>query len=197
MNFLAHIFLSGKNEELTIGNFVADSIKGKKYLKYPEGIQKGILLHRAIDSYTDAHPVVRKSTSRLFKNYSHYAGVIIDIYYDHFLAANWDEYSNIPLEVFVADFYMLLQKHFSVLPAPVQRFMPYMVEDNWLLSYASLTGIERILYQMNRRTKNIVQMDRAVNDLQEHYEEFNAEFNAFFPQLQEYSQQKIKLLATE
>ena len=76
MNFLAHIFLSGKDENLTIGNFIADSVKGKKYLKYPAGIQKGIILHRAIDSYTDTHPVVRKSTSRLFKTYSHYLSLI-------------------------------------------------------------------------------------------------------------------------
>ena len=196
MNFLAHIHLSGKNEELIIGNFIADSIKGKKYLKYPKPIQKGILLHREIDTYTDAHPIVRKSTSRLFKNYSHYSGVIVDIYYDHFLAANWEEYSDIPLENFTADFYRLLQNNFDVLPATVQRFMPYMIEQNWLLSYASLDGIARILYQMNVRTKNVAQMDKAVTDLKAYYGDFENEFRIFFPELQEYSQQKIKSLQT-
>lgn len=194
MNFLAHIYLSGKDEELILGNFIADSIKGKKYLKYPKGIQKGILLHREIDTYTDAHPIVRKSTSRLFANYSHYSGVIVDIYYDHFLAANWAEYSDIPLENFTANFYRLLQKNFDVLPAPVQRFMPYMIEQNWLLSYASLQGIARILYQMNVRTKNVAQMDKAVEDLKEHYEDFGNEFKAFYPELQKHSRQKIASL---
>lgn len=194
MNFLAHIYLSGKDEDLTIGNFIADSIKGRKYLNYPEGIQKGILLHRAIDYYTDTHPVVRKSTSRLFKNYSHYSAVIIDIFYDHFLANNWNKYSDTPLENFITDFYLLLQKNFSVLPETVQQFYPYMVEDNWLLSYASVDGIKRILYQMNRRTGGKSKMDEAVKELDEFYSEFEADFNEFFPDLQEFSKEKINTL---
>lgn len=192
MNFLAHIYLSGKDEELILGNFIADSIKGKKYLKYPNGIQKGILLHRAIDSFTDTHPVVRKSTARLFKNFSHYSGVIVDIYYDHFLAAKWDEYSAIPLENFVSQFYLLLQNNFEILPPNVQNFLPYMIRENWLLSYANLEGIAKILFQMNRRTRNVSQMDLAVNDLKEHYEDFQAEFEAFFPDLKSFCEEKIK-----
>ena len=194
MNFLAHIYLSGENEELILGNFIADSIKGKKYLNYPEGIQKGILLHRAIDSYTDTHPVVRKSTARLFKNYSHYSGVIVDIYYDHFLAANWNSYSEIPLENFVSDFYRLLQKNYELLPPKVQGFLPYMVRENWLLSYANLEGISKILFQMNTRTQNISRMDRAVNDLKEFYPEFLSEFRTFFPDLRRYTDERINSL---
>lgn len=194
MNFLAHIYLSGKDEDLTIGNFIADPIKGKKYLNYPPGIQKGILLHRAIDYYTDTHPVARKSTSRLFAQYSHYSSVIVDIFYDHFLAANWKDYSDVPLEIFIADFYLLLEKRFSVLPAPVQQFFPYMVEQNWLLSYASVSGIKKILYQMNRRTQGRSKMDLAVNELREYYSEFEKDFKEFFPDLQNFSQEKIKSL---
>ncbi|SOC80371.1 Acyl carrier protein phosphodiesterase [Salinimicrobium sediminis] len=194
MNFLAHIYLSGDNEELILGNFIADSIKGKKYLNYPPGIQKGILLHRRIDHFTDTHPIVRRSSSKLHKNYSHYAGVIVDIFYDHFLASNWEEYSNVPLENFVADFYILLKKNFDLLPTPIQSFLPYMVAENWLLSYASIDGISRILYQMNIRTKNIVQMDKAVNELREHYSEFEKDFSEFFPILKNFSAEKIKLL---
>lgn len=194
MNFLAHIYLSGDNDDICLGNFIADSIKGKKYLEFPSEVQKGILLHRAIDSYTDSHPIVRKSTAKLHKNYSHYSGVIVDIFYDHFLASRWEDYSEVPLENFVADFYKLLKQRFEVLPAPIQNFLPYMVSENWLLSYASIDGIARILYQMNLRTKNIVRMDRAVNELKEYYEEFSEEFTAFFPQLQEYSHQQVSSL---
>ncbi len=194
MNFLAHIYLSGKDEDLTVGNFIADSIKGRKYLDYPSGIQKGILLHRAIDSYTDSHPVVRKSSGRLYKNYSHYSPVIVDIFYDHFLASNWEQYSDRPLEEFVADFYLLLKKKYSILPQAVQQFFPYMVADNWLLSYASIEGIQRILYQMNQRTKGRSKMDEAVKDLKEHFSEFETDFRTFFPDLQEFSKQKIKSL---
>ncbi len=194
MNFLAHIYLSGDNEELILGNFIADSIKGKKYLNYPPGVQKGILLHRRIDHFTDTHPIVRRSSSKLHKNYSHYAGVIVDIFYDHFLASNWEEYSKVPLENFVADFYILLKKNFDLLPTPIQSFLPYMVAENWLLSYASIDGISRILYQMNIRTRNIVKMDKAVNELREHYSEFEKDFSEFFPILKNFSAEKIKLL---
>lgn len=194
MNFLAHIYLSGNNEDLIVGNFIADSIKGKKYLEYPPEVQKGILLHRAIDSFTDSHPLVRLSASKLHKNYSHYSAVIVDIYYDHFLASRWHHYSKVPLENFVAGFYKLLQRKFELLPAPIQSFLPYMISDNWLLSYASIEGIARILYQMNTRTKNVVQMDRAVNDLREHYKEFGQEFEEFFPQLQKHAEERIRTL---
>lgn len=194
MNFLAHIYLSGKDEDLIIGNFIADSIKGKKYLNYPPRIQKGILLHRAIDYYTDTHPVVKKSSSRLFPNYSHYSSVIVDIFYDHFLAANWKDYSDESLESYIAHFYLLLEKRFSVLPAPVQRFFPYMVEENWLLSYATISGIKRILYQMNQRTGGKSKMDLATEDLRKYYREFETDFQQFFPDLQKFSNQKIKSL---
>lgn len=197
MNFLAHIYLSGTEEELILGNFMADSIKGKQYLKYPPEVQKGILLHREIDTYTDAHKIVRVSSARLHHNYSHYSGVIVDIFYDHFLAAKWEDYCTQSLENYVDDFYKLLEKNFELLPAPVQRFLPYMIADNWLLSYAKLDGIERILYQMNIRTKNRVQMNLAGNDLREHYEQFEEEFDIFFPQLQEHSSQIIKKLRSK
>ena len=98
MNFLAHIYLSGDNDLLKIGNFMADSIRGNSYENYPDEIKKGILLHRSIDSFTDMHPVYRKSKHRLHEKYGHYSGVIMDIFYDHFLAKNWANYSNKKLE---------------------------------------------------------------------------------------------------
>ncbi|MEX0290603.1 MAG: DUF479 domain-containing protein, partial [Flavobacteriaceae bacterium] len=94
MNFLAHIYLSFGDDEITIGNFIADSIRGKKYKHLPERVQKGVILHRAIDTFTDAHPTVRQSSKRLHENYSHYSRVIVDIFYDHFLAKNWKNYSD-------------------------------------------------------------------------------------------------------
>lgn len=194
MNFLAHIYLSGGNEAITIGNFIADGIKGKKYLNYPPGIQKGILLHREIDSYTDRHSIVRQSTARLHANYSHYSGVIVDILYDHFLAKNWNAYHPRPLDLFVEDFYELLRKNFQILPARIQRMMPYMIADNWLLSYATVAGISTILMQMNVRTKRISKMNFAVMELETYYREFEAEFTSFFPELIQFSEKKLKML---
>ncbi|MDC8000563.1 acyl carrier protein phosphodiesterase [Aequorivita todarodis] len=194
MNFLAHIYLSGNDESVIIGNFIADGIKGKRYLKYPPAIAKGILLHRAIDSFTDAHPTVHQSTARLHKNYGHYSGVIVDILYDHFLAKNWSKYSEVPLDEYVADFYKLLRKNFTMLPARIQRMMPYMIADNWLLSYATVEGISKILTQMNVRTKGVSKMNLAVAELEAYYDEFEAEFTSFFDELIAFSHQKLKEL---
>lgn len=194
MNFLAHIYLSGDDKDVTIGNFIADGIKGNRYLKYPPGIAKGILLHRNIDTFTDAHPTVHQSTARLHKNYSHYSGVIVDILYDHYLAKNWSSYSDKPLDEFVEDFYELLRKNFTNLPARIQRMMPYMIADNWLLSYATVDGISKILVQMNIRTKGVSKMNLAVAEFEEYYDEFEAEFTSFFDELILFSNQKLREL---
>jgi acyl carrier protein phosphodiesterase len=195
MNFLAHIYLSGEDEGITIGNFIADGIKGKKYLKYPEAIQKGILLHRGIDSYTDQHPTVKQSTKRLHKNHGHYSGVIVDILYDHFLAKNWSKYHAQPLDEYVAEFYTLLRTNFEVLPTRIQRMMPYMMSDNWLLSYATIPGISKILDQMNTRVKHENNMNFAIIELEAFYIEFEEEFTSFFEELRAFSKDKIKSLS--
>jgi len=197
MNYLAHIYLSGENDLVTIGNFIADGIKGKDYRSYPQDIQTGILLHRHIDTYTDAHKIVRKSTKRLHEKYSHYSGVIVDILYDHFLAKNWSVYSNIPLDKYCDSFYDSLEDNFDILPSRIQYMMPYMIADNWLLSYASIEGIQNVLEGMNRRTKNRVQMNLAVNDLQDFYNEFELEFTSFFEELILSSKDKLKILSSQ
>lgn len=194
MNYLAHIYLSGGDDDLKIGNFIADSVKGKKFISYPEKIQKGIILHRAIDTYTDSHPVVKKSVTRLFKDYSHYSRVIVDILYDHFLAANWKDYSVVPLEQYVSDFYSLLHRYFDVLPKRVQNFLPYMEQENWLFNYATVEGIGKILSQMNIRTGNRSRMNLAVNELNIYYTEFEEEFRIFFKDLQFFANEKIQFL---
>lgn len=191
MNFLAHIYLSGDDEMLKIGNFIADSIKGKKYLKYPPDIQDGIILHRAIDYYTDTHPVFRKSLQRLFPFYSHYSGIIVDIFYDHFLAANWNDYSDVPLKEYAENFYILLRENSELLPENVINFMPYMIESDWLYSYRKIEGIKQVLHGMNRRTGGKSGMNHATTQLKEFYEEFENEFKLFFEDLRTFSSQKI------
>ncbi|UOB17428.1 ACP phosphodiesterase [Abyssalbus ytuae] len=194
MNFLAHIYLSGENPLIKVGNFMADSIRGKKYLNYPDDIQKGILLHRAIDTFTDAHPTVRKSTKKLHANYSHYSGVIVDIFYDHFLAKNWKDYSEIPLHIYVDEFYNLLGDHYEILPLNIKKMMPYMIADNWLLSYARIEGISRVLNGLNRRTRHQSKMNFAILELEQHYHEFETEFTSFFEELITFSQHKLATL---
>ena len=184
MNYLAHIFLSGGQPDIMIGNFIADSIKGSKYSTYPTEIQKGILLHRQIDTKTDAHPAFRQSTKRLHKNYGHYSGIIVDIFYDHFLAKNWADYSDIPLADYIQSFYKLLRDNFEILPANIQKMVPIMMEGNWLLIYADLEGIDRVLTGMNRRTKNRSGMDKAGQELKEFYTLFEVDFKLVMKDLQ-------------
>ena len=191
MNFLAHIYLSGNNDLLKIGNFMADSIRGNSYENYPEEIKKGILLHRSIDSFTDMHPVYRQSKHRLHEKYGHYSGVIMDIFYDHFLAKNWANYSNKKLEVYADEFYQLLRDNYDLLTDKIQGMMPYMIARNWLVSYASISGLEMILFQMDHRTKNRVAMHEAIVELQEFYLEFEAEFTLFFEELQQHCKNKL------
>jgi len=191
MNYLAHIYLSGDNDLVTIGNFIADGIKGKDYKTYSRDIQIGILLHRHIDTYTDAHKTVRLSTKRLHANYGHYSGVIVDILYDHFLAKNWSRYSNVPLDEYTNIFYSSLENHYQILPLRIQKILPYMLKDNWLLSYASINGISKVLDGMNRRTKNRSGMDKAVKELELFYKEFELEFTSFFDELITFSNEKL------
>ena len=194
MNFLAHIYLSFDDEEITIGNFIADSIRGNKFDHLPERVQKGIVLHRGIDTFTDSHSIPKISSKRLHKNYSHYSRVIVDIFYDHFLAKNWTRYSDIPLDVFVENFYDLLEENYAILPDGVKRMMPYMISDNWIYNYSKMEGIGRVLNGMNRRTKNKSKMNFAILDLEEHYEAFENEFTDFFEELITFSRQKYSSL---
>ncbi|RKR13176.1 acyl carrier protein phosphodiesterase [Maribacter vaceletii] len=190
MNFLAHIYLSFGDNDITIGNFIADSIRSNKYKHLPERVQQGIQLHRFIDTFTDTHAIPKISSKRLHKNYSHYSRVIVDIFYDHFLAKNWKKYSDTPLDIFVNDFYDLLEDNYAILPDGVKRMMPYMISENWIYNYSNMEGINRVLNGMNRRTKNKSKMNFAILDLEEHYLAFEDEFTAFFEELVTFSRQK-------
>ena len=128
MNYLAHIYLSRDQELISIGNFMADHVKGRKYSLYPVELQIGILLHRQIDSYTDTHEIPRRSKRRLDEQYGLYKGVIIDIFYDHLLAKNWSSYAETPLDDYAQDFYRRLTEHHEVLPEKV-KFMSHIPDS--------------------------------------------------------------------
>jgi len=184
MNFLAHLYLSGDNAEIKVGNFIGDFVKGKNLTeRFPADVAKGIALHREIDWFTDRHPIVRQSKDRLREKYRHYSGVIVDVFYDHFLAGNWNQYSSQPLPDFAEACYATIQQHEKVLPEEVKYMIPYMVKGNWLVNYAGVEGIHRALMGMARRTRFDSRMDEAVEDLRNFHQEFNAEFDIFFPEL--------------
>lgn len=191
MNFLAHIYLSENNDLIKIGNFMADGIRGNKFENFPPEIQKGIILHRAIDTFTDAHPLFRSSTKRLHERYHHYAGVIVDVFYDHFLAKNWNNYSDENLEDYINRFYQSLYDNIDFLSEKTKSIMPYMINQNWLLCYQSVEGIHRILYQMDCRTGYKSKMQFATEELENFYSEFEKEFTEFFEELRNFSHKKL------
>ena len=192
MNYLAHIYLSEDQEMISIGNFMADHIKGSKYKTYPIEIQKGILLHRKIDWFTDQDETARASKRRLHNRYGLYRGVIIDIFYDHMLAANWEEYSSENLNDYAARFYGSLEAHQDVLPEKVKYMMGHMISNDWLSSYAEIEGIRQVLVGMNRRTGGKGHMDLAIEDLLEHYDDFMLDFKHFFKKLRTFSAQNLQ-----
>jgi acyl carrier protein phosphodiesterase len=193
MNFLAHIYLSGDNDLVKIGNFMADGIRGKHFKTFPLEIQRGIVLHRAIDTFTDAHPVFRTSTKKLHKRYHHYSGVIVDVFYDHFLSKNWTRYSDQNLDDYIQRFYQNLDDNKDILTEKTIYLMPYMIKQNWLLSYQTISGIDGILTQMDGRTKNKSKMRFASEELQEYYLEFEQEFTIFFEDLRAHVHQHLNV----
>jgi acyl carrier protein phosphodiesterase len=183
MNFLAHIYLSGENDQVKVGNFIGDWIKGNEHKKYPADIQKGILLHRSIDSFTDNHAIVKKSKSRLNDKYHKYSGIIIDIFYDHFLAHNWKVFSDVELVDFTRNLNNCLVSHMSFLPPDIQEFIPKFMKRRWIESYATLEGIEHVLEGMSKHTSLPDKTIDAIDILKREYEELKTEFFDYFPQL--------------
>ena len=168
---------------MTIGNFIGDFVKGNQYKEYPDKIAKGVLLHREIDRFTDTHKLVTPSKDRLRKKYRHYAGVIVDVFYDHFLAKNFHQYHPHDLGTFVQLNYKLLMRFYADLPVKAQHMLPYMIASNWLLNYAKIEGIKSALEGMSRRTRFDSKMNESIQELEMHYQDFEKEFRDFFPVL--------------
>jgi acyl carrier protein phosphodiesterase len=186
LNYLAHLFLAGSDPELILGNFIADHVKGSDVLKYSANIRQGIAMHRAIDTFTDKHPVVKQSINRLRDDFHKYAGVIVDMYYDHYLSAHWSEYSDTDLLSFTEVRYTILNKFHDIIPSRSARLLFYMEKQNWLLSYGTFDGMQQAFNGMSRRTTFESKMELAVVNLRASYSEFENEFRQFFPELQEY-----------
>lgn len=185
LNFLAHLYLSGHNDSLKIGNFIGDFMKGNQIFDFPEDIQRGILHHRKIDDFTDTHPIVLQSKKRLRLKYRHYAPVIVDMFYDHFLARRWNDYSDVPLKDFTTNFYQIAQKKSHYLPEKALFVLSHMSKTDWLYNYQFVEGIDKALTGMAKRTKFESKMEHATHDLQVNYEFFENEFVEFFDDIRE------------
>ncbi len=187
MNFLAHIFLSDLNQPLLLtGNFSGDFVKGKEIETFPAAMQKGVWLHRAIDTFTDTHPLVHKSKKRLFPKYRHYNRVLVDLYYDHLLAANFSRYSQTALLPYTLQAYALLQQQRHFIPRRAYPLLDHMQAGNWLYHYHTLEGIGQACKGMARRSNFESGMEEGARDLEKDYQYFEEEFFLFFAELQQY-----------
>lgn len=184
MNFLAHAFLSGDDDDILIGNFIADAVKGNKLTRFSEGIQKGIALHHKIDEYTDKHPAFLTSKGRLMEEYGKFSGVVVDIYYDHFLALHWALYSDSDLSEFALKVYGLMLNNYQLLPPRSKRILPFMVIHNWLVGYSRFNDLQWVFNGMSRRSRKYNSgMENAVESLKKDYAGFKADFETFFPDM--------------
>ena len=179
MNYLAHLYLSGEEEKTMVGNFIADHVKGKSFEKFPGDIQKGILLHRQIDSFTDAHPKFREAKKLLHAGFGLYAGIIVDLLYDHLLAANWDRYSDKSLRTFSKRSHAILLSNFRHLPKRVQAFLPILIQNRRLESYATVEGIIQSIEIMGRYTSLPQRSEFAKQVLLENREYLFENFDSF------------------
>ncbi len=180
MNFLAHIYLSGDDEEIKIGNFIGDYVKGRAFHIYPEKIKEGILLHRFIDTFTDKNTHTHDAKILFTSKYRKYSGIVIDIIYDYFLANNWDKYSTIDFKSFVNNFHNLLVKHNDMLPTKVQAFVPKLIANNRLYSYKDIEGIKHVLATMAKYTSLPDHSDFAIKVLNDNYNQLKENFFLFF-----------------
>lgn len=179
MNYLAHLYLSGHSEKLLVGNFIGDYVKGNRYLQYHDEIAKGIILHRHIDSFTDQHPK-HLEAKRLFRDdFGHYAGIVVDFVYDHFLASNWADYSDITLRWFAKHVHSVLLSHFTDLPIRVQGFLPFLIQNKRLESYATLDGITQSMQIMGKYSSLPSRSEAARKILTENYDVLNLNFSQF------------------
>ncbi|MBA3649592.1 MAG: DUF479 domain-containing protein [Chitinophagales bacterium] len=186
MNHLAHLYLSRYSERMMVGNFIADAVKGKKYSVFDSEIARGILMHREIDTFTDSHFIVKHSKRLLYKRYGLYSSVIVDIFYDHFLAKNFSYYSPVSLANFSSQCYELLYSYFDQLPSRYQRMLPHMKQENWLIDYGNIEGTQRSLTGMSHRIKYNPGIQHATTELRMYYKIFNEDFHLYFPLLEEH-----------
>lgn len=193
MNYLAHIYLSGDSDEIKVGNFIGDYVKGNKYLDFPEQVAFGIRMHRHIDSFTDQHDTARVFMNILRPGYGRYAGIVADIFFDHFLASNWSEYSIYTLRQFSKHTHAVLLSNFGLLPWRVKQFLPFLIQHKRLESYANHENMVQVLEIMSRRTSLPENSKWAAEMLVQEYDQFEILFRSFFTELVDYCESEFQV----
>ena len=190
MNWLAHLLLAESSPESRLGNLLGDLVKGIERQSLAPSLQRGLQCHQAIDIFTDSHLIVKRSKQRIDSEYSRFAGILIDVFYDYVLANNWQDYSDIPLTEFTTSVYASWADYIEFLPAYAQGVIRRLIAEDWLSSYRSLVGIEntlaRISWKLSRRRNRPYDLTPALQELTQNYAELEQDFQQFFPQLTSY-----------
>jgi acyl carrier protein phosphodiesterase len=183
MNWLAHLVLSPPSPLVRLGNLAGDFVQGTAVTALHPELQQGIALHRAIDRFVDAHPIVQQGKARFAPPFRRFGGVLLDVYFDHFLARDFAVLTGGPLPAFLASVHADLQQHLTLLPAPLQRVVPRLANDGWLAGYADIAGIERVLGLMSQRLPRANPLALGGGPLRQHYASFSDDFAALWPAL--------------
>jgi acyl carrier protein phosphodiesterase len=190
VNWLAHVYLSEPALEVRLGNLLADLVKGRDRDPMPADFQRGIRQHQAVDSFTDGHPLVHRSRARIASPHRHVTGILVDVFYDHFLALDWNHFSSEPLTGFTQRLYADILAHPVPLPFDAQFILERIIESDRLTSYATRAGIEetlrRISQRLTQRLGRDLALEQAMTELDAHFTALQSDFRAFFPQLQEH-----------
>ena len=195
MNYLAHAYLSFNEPELLAGNMISDFVKGKKKFEYSMGIQKGIALHRAIDTFTDDHILIKEAKEIFRPHYRLYAGAFVDVVFDHFLAIDALHFNKESLFNFAQTTYQTLDVFSPVFPDRFTRIYPFMKTQNWLYNYQERWGIEKSLAGVVRRSQYLTESDTAFQLFEEHYQQLNHLYKLFFPLLYNFTKQELQYQA--
>jgi acyl carrier protein phosphodiesterase len=192
MNHLANLYLSRNRGDLMLGCLIGEIVRTTNQDKYNELIVEGIELNKNISTFSAQHPAYDRSKKRLHPKYSKHAGKIIDIFYDHFLAANWAKYNDSTLQEFCTETYQFINEHYTVLPYKLRKLTNVMIQDNWLFHYSSVEGIHRYMREITRRDTFQTNLEYSLEDLIQHYNDFKADFEEFFPDLIAYTKEQLK-----
>jgi acyl carrier protein phosphodiesterase len=180
MNYLAHALLSKNDPGLLVGNFIADHIRGNDFGKLSPEVIEGIYLHRRIDTFTDAHPEFKKAKRLFYDGFEKHSGILIDIYFDHLLASSFEMYHPKSLHEFAETAYSVYSANQELLPISSSRFLEYAIKNNIYVSYASIDGIERVLYHLSQRIRHNVKLDHSLHLFNKNEMELRTAFALFF-----------------
>ena len=186
MNYLGHLYLSPPGEDALLGSLLGDFVKGPLDMDSGAALTQAIALHRKLDVFTDAHCAVIASRGRVSSARRRYAGIMIDMFYDHFLARYWADFHNQPLDEFAARVYAILERRFDELPPRLQQMAPFMIRGDWLASYAEVDSIASALDRIGTHLKRENRLSGSGAELLEHYGAFESDFRLFLPQAREF-----------